>query len=185
MRFIIGVVLLASSGLAHAQLAVVPSCGSATYSAGQSKPGTQDTTGTACVSGGGGGGTTSVTGTGTAGTPATGVVTVQGISGGTALPVSSAFATGGATQSGVSCATSNTTLLAAATATFPPVVRNEQSNANAVWVNIAGNAATAAVPNIELLPGQEIDTFVLGYTVTSQINCIAVTGATTITLVYR
>lgn len=160
MRFIIGVVLLAVSGLAHAQsLAVVPSCGAATYSAGQSKPGTQDTTGNACVnsSGGGGGGS----------------------------PVVPTPPTGGATQSAVSCATSTTTLLAASTATFPPVIRNEQSNTNPVWVNIAGNAATAAVPNIELMPGQEIDTSALAFTPTSAYNCIAPAGATSLTLVYR
>lgn len=261
MRFIIGLAFMAVSGLAHAQLAVVGACGGATYSAGQSKPGTQTTTGNQCVDAtGGGGGTSNVnitqvggnavtttlpvsaaslplpTGASTsalqsnvqsaAGTPNATAVTVQGNASGVAVKtdgsgvtqpvigtvtanagtgnfvavqatganlhtvvdsgsVSQTFSTGAPVQVGVSCATSNTTLLAASTATFPPIIRNESSNTNEVWVNLAGATATAAVPNIRLLPGQEIDTAALGFTVTSQMNCIAVTGATTLTLIYK
>ena len=74
------------------QSRVVSSCGSASYTAGSNAPLTQDTTGVSCTSTGGGGGTSTVTGSGSAGTPAAGVITVQGISGGTNLPVSQATA---------------------------------------------------------------------------------------------
>lgn len=82
--------LLLSAGVstASAQAIVISSCGSVTLDAGNTqRPTYQDINGNQCVSNGTGGGTTTVKGAGTAGTPDTGVVTVQGISGGTAQNV--------------------------------------------------------------------------------------------------
>lgn len=84
----------------------VSSCGAASYPAGQQRPITQDTGGNQCINdaGGGGGAVTAnqgtpnaggamnswpVQGAGTAGTPAGGVVSVQGVSSGTAVSTTS------------------------------------------------------------------------------------------------
>lgn len=80
MKIIFALTLFILSGSAFAQSAVVvATCGSITYSAGQAKPPTQDIAGNACVnaSGSSSGGGTVVSGSGTAGTPAPGVVTTQ------------------------------------------------------------------------------------------------------------
>ncbi len=71
----------------RAQAQAVTSCGGQSLTAGVFYPVTQDLTGTLCTASGGGGSTSVTQGTvpwvisgqGTAGTPATGVVTVQGI----------------------------------------------------------------------------------------------------------
>jgi hypothetical protein len=85
------------------QARVVPSCSSQNYTAGQNAPTTQDTSGNTCINdaGGGGGSVTAnqgtpnaggatnswpVQGAGTAGTPAGGVVSIQGVASGTTIP---------------------------------------------------------------------------------------------------
>src|SRR5580765_122165 len=87
------IALLLASGPAYAQTGTagafakaVATCGAQTLTAGVTYPVTQDLTGTLCVASGGGGGSVTqgttpwvVAGQGTAGTAATGLVTVQGI----------------------------------------------------------------------------------------------------------
>lgn len=103
----------------------VSSCGAASYPAGQQRPITQDTGGNQCINdaGGGGGAVTAnqgtpnaggatnswpIQGAGTAGTPAGGVVSIQGVASGTVVPVvPSASTTGGATHAQTSVLASN------------------------------------------------------------------------------
>lgn len=100
LTFALAAMIAVATAPAYAQSSpglatVVSACGTppSTYAANTNRPLTQNTSGQACsASTSTPSGTQSVTGTGTAGTPATGVVTVQGISGGTNLPVSQATA---------------------------------------------------------------------------------------------
>lgn len=105
--------------------AVVTSCNAQTYSSGSNRPLTQDTAGNLCSNSAGssgetvtanqgtpnaGGATNSwpVQGAGVAGTPAGGVVSVQGVAGGTAAPISAAtlpLPTGASTSANQSAGT--------------------------------------------------------------------------------
>lgn len=130
-----------------------------------------------------------VSGSGTSGTPATGVVTVQGISGGVKQPVTTGVGGSGTpTQTSISCGTSSTTLLAASAATWFIAIRNPTTATTTVWINIAGASAVAGAPSIDLPPGGEAE-FTLSensYLPTSQINCISGgAGASTLTLFYK
>lgn len=90
------------------------------------------------------------------------------------------------TQTSVSCGTSTTTLLAAGAATIFLSISSPTSNTNRVWINVAGVAAVAAAPSRDLPPGFEayFSSSNESFLPTSQINCIAETGATTLTLIY-
>lgn len=92
------------------------------------------------------------------------------------------------TQTSVSCGTGSTTLLAASTATLFLAIRNPTTATATVWVNIAGSAAVAAAPSIDLAPGGEADFSASenSYLPTAQINCISGgAGASTLTLLYK
>jgi hypothetical protein len=94
-----------------------------------------------------------VTGTGTAGTPATGVVTIQGITGGTAIPVSGTLtidksSTG--TLTSVAAATSSTTLLASNANRISATVWNDSTAKLYLSLN-ATSSVTAYT--IQLFPG--------------------------------
>jgi hypothetical protein len=94
-----------------------------------------------------------VTGTGTAGTPATGVVTIQGISGGTAIPVSGTLnidkSTTG-TMTSVSAAISSTTLLASNTNRVLAAIYNNSSNI--LYVGVSATAVTTSLYTIRIMP---------------------------------
>lgn len=100
--------------------------------------------------------------------------------------VTSVSSSGTPTQTSVSCGTGSTTLLAAATATQFISVRNPTTSTQTVWLNLAGAAAVAAAPSIDIPPGGERSYFNSenSYLPTSQLNCIAGT-ASTVTLVYK
>lgn len=107
LSFVLAVSTLPDAAYAQStpvQARVVTSCSSQSYTAGQNAPLTQDTSGNQCINdaGGGGGAVTAnqgtpnaggatnswpVQGAGTAGTPAGGVVSIQGVSSGTTIPV--------------------------------------------------------------------------------------------------
>lgn len=94
--------------------------------------------------------------------------------------------TGTPTQTSISCGTSSTTVLAANAAASFVIIRNPTTATITVWINVAGAAATAAAPSIDLAPGSEAD-FSAGndsFLPTSAINCIATT-ASTLTVVYK
>lgn len=82
---------------------------------------------------------------------------------------------GTVTMSNVSCSTSSTTLLAAATATMFLSIRNPVTATATVWIRFDGSAATAAVPSIDLPPGAEWTGFAFGtsFLPSSQFNCIS------------
>lgn len=126
---------------------------------------------------------------GAAGTPSGGILTIQGVSGGTKIPSTTSVGNSGTpTQTSVSCATSNTTLLAASTATNFISIRNPTSATATVWVNIAGSAAVAAAPSVDLAPGSEADFYASenSYLPTAQLNCISGGGsASTLILLYK
>lgn len=128
---------------------------------------------------------TSVLGTGVAGTPATGVVSVQGISGGTALTTSLSGNSGTPTQTNVTVGTGSTTVLAASTAANFIKFCVASSAANGVWVRWDGGTATAAAPSEYMPPGQ-CDTWVksTGFLPSSQINAIGSASVAT-TLIYN
>lgn len=91
------------------------------------------------------------------------------------------------TQTSVSCAGTSTTLLAASTATMFLSIRNPTTATQTVWINVAGSAAVAAAPSIDLSPGSEVDFFAEGasFLPTDQINCISGGTASTVTVVYK
>ena len=111
-----------------------------------------------------------VTGTGTAGTPATGVVTIQGITGGTAIPVSGSLnidksSTG--TMTSVAAATSSTTLLASNANRVSASFYNDGSSM--LFLALSATAASQTAFTIRVLPNSYID---LPINYTGQINGI-------------
>lgn len=188
-----------------------------------------------------------VTGSGAAGTPSSGVVSIQGVSGGTVVPANVSQIAGNAintgtgaastgtqrvavandslikvwdgtnqgtvkaastlpgladtavvvtqrpdnygtvTQTSVSCASTSTTLLAASTATMFLSIRNPTTATQTIWINVAGSAAVAAAPSIDLAPGSEADFFADGpsFLPSTQINCISGGTASTVTVMYK
>ena len=94
-----------------------------------------------------------VTGTGTAGTPASGVVTVQGIAGGTAIPVSGSLtidkSTTG-TMTAVNAATTSTALLAANANRLSATFYNNSSNT--LYLGLSSTAVTTSLFTIRILP---------------------------------
>lgn len=90
------------------------------------------------------------------------------------------------TLTSVACGVTSTTLLAASTATQFLMIRNPTTALNTVWINVAGAAAVAAPPSIDLAPGSEADFFAegAGFLPTAQINCIAGVS-NTVTVMYK
>lgn len=91
--------------------------------------------------------------------------------------------TGTPTQAAVSCAATTTTLLAAAAASKFITVQVPTAATAHVWVNVAGAAATAAAPNIDLAPGASVS--FINFVPTAQLNCISATGTTAVSVVYN
>lgn len=147
MRILLLVSLTAFPLFVHAQsnsALVVPSCGSASYSAGQSKAVTQDPTGNACVStvGSSSGGSTVVQGPGTAGTPSGGVLSIQGVAGGTPQPISAASLP---LPSGAATVAAQTNVQSAA-GTPDATVLNVQGNASGVALPVAQSGTWTVQP---------------------------------------
>lgn len=186
------VAILIISGAAYAQTnsaVVVATCGTppVTYTAGQSYPQTQDTTGKLCagatitpggtqdvniVQTGGvtqlrsagavgtgseriavGQDTTTIAGSapGTAGTPSTNVVSVQGVSGGTGLAVSPALVT--ITDASRSLSTSSATVSAANASRTTLTLQNFDTTINECY-SFTGAAVCGAAGTYTLYPGQ-------------------------------
>lgn len=91
------------------------------------------------------------------------------------------------TQTSVSCAATSTTLLAANTATMFLSIRNPTTATVTIWLNVAGAAAVAAAPSLDIPPGSTYDAFAEGasFLATSQINCISSGAASSVTVVYK
>lgn len=91
------------------------------------------------------------------------------------------------TQTSVSCAATSTTLLAASTATMFLSIRNPTSATQTIWINVAGAAAVAAPPSLDLAPGAEADFFAEGssFLPTAQINCISAGTSSSVSVVYK
>ena len=115
----------------------------------------------------------SATPTGAAGAPNAAVVSVQGVAGGTPQPVTVLPATGTPNETTVTCGVASAPLLAAASATQFVVIRNATGGGMA-WINVAGAAAVAAPPSIDIAGGtQQTWSPLNGFVPTSAINCIA------------
>lgn len=91
------------------------------------------------------------------------------------------------TQTSVSCAATSTTLLAASTATMFLSIRNPTTSTQTIWINVAGAAAVAAPPSLDLAPGAEADFFAEGssFLPTAQINCISAGTSSSVSVVYK
>lgn len=91
------------------------------------------------------------------------------------------------TQTGVSCAATSTTLLAASTATMFLSIRNPTTSVVTIWINTAGAAAVVAAPSLDLPPGAEAFFAAEGasFLPTSQINCISSGAASSVTITYK
>lgn len=146
---------------------VVAACGTppSTYLANQNRPVLQDTTGKVCDTGGGGGGgsTTAnqgtpnaggatnswpVQGAGTAGTPAGGVVSIQGVASGTPLSVS--------TPLGTTFAPAQVTLSTSAVQVLPPLATPAgrfACNFDTAIVEYIGAAGVTSSTGIKVPPG--------------------------------
>lgn len=166
-RLLLALALLCAPVSAYGQTTsakVVSSCGAQSYSAGTTQQQSQDTTGKLCDSGGGGGGTVTanqgtpnaggatnswpVQGAGAAGTPAGGVVSVQGVASGTVVPISAGslpLPTGAATSAnqptnaaqGSTTAAQTGNLVQGAVTTSAPSYTNAQTDP--VSLTPAGN----------------------------------------------
>lgn len=99
--------------------------------------------------------------------------------------ITPAPATGPVTQAAVSCAATNTTLLAAGAATKFITVQVPPTAAATVWVNVSGDAATTAAPNIGLQPGSSTTWGTSGFLPTEQLNCISTTGTISVSVLYN
>lgn len=125
---------------------------------------------------------------GSAGTPSGGILTIQGVSGGTKIPTTTSVGNSGTpTQTSVSCASTTTTLLAASTATNFISIRNPTTATNTIWINVAGVAAVVGAPSIDLAPGAEASFMASenSFLPTAQINCISGGTASSVSLVYK
>jgi hypothetical protein len=115
-----------------------------------------------------------VTGTGTAGTPATGVVTIQGISGGTAIPVSGTLTVDKSTvgtMTSVAASTSSVTALASNANRISAAFYNDSSSV--CFLAISATAASNTAYTIRLLPNSYTD---LNLNYTGQCNAIWTTA---------
>lgn len=111
-----------------------------------------------------------VTGSGTAGSPGTEVLTVQGVSGGTAIPVSGSLtidkSTTG-TMTTVASATSSTTILVSNANRVGAGIYNDGSSS--MYLALSATAASLTAFTIRILPNSYYD---LPVTYTGQINAI-------------
>lgn len=134
---------------------------------------TQPVSGT--VTANAGTGNFNVIGTGTAGTAATGVVTVQGIAGGTAIPVSGTFTTNKSTtgtMSSVGASVTSVTVLASNGSRVGAAFYNDSSSV--AFLAISATAASATAFTIRLLPNSYTD---LDLDYTGQCNAIWTTAS--------
>ena len=119
-----------------------------------------------------------VVGAGSAGTPSGGVVSIQGVTSGQAVPVSGSVSVTGVsgtpTQTTASVTTGSSTILASSTATSFIKLCVAAGAANGIWVNWAGAAAVQAAPSEYISPGQ-CDSWVkaTGFLPTSALTAIA------------
>lgn len=111
-----------------------------------------------------------VTGTGTAGTPATGVVTIQGITGGTAIPVSGTLTVGKSTvgtMTSVAASTSSVTALASNANRVGASFYNDSSSL--CFLAFSATTASNTAFSIRLMPNSFTD---LSVDYTGQCNAI-------------
>ncbi len=105
------------------------------------------------------------------------------------LPVTPGAASGGATgtptESTVTCGAVTTALLAASSATQFILIKVPAAATATVWVNVAGVAAVAAPPSVDLIAGQSmLWSTGTGFVPSSALNCIS-TIANAVTLIYK
>lgn len=129
------------------------------------------------VTTGGGGGTQDVQGTGTAGTPAGGVLSIQGVGGGTPVPISGSISAnttptnGTGAYGGVTVTNTSTEMVPAGTAIVFLQIKNESPTAT-IACNLGLPAVINGAGSITLTPGGSA-TWDGSYVPGDAVNCIS------------